>query len=79
VSDWEHQMRVLPHVTGPHRSIPESHVFEDVMQLVRWVREGIPSQATAEVARHVIEIIEQGYRSAETRQAMALKTRFDLV
>ena len=34
VTDWEAQMRVLPHVTGTHRTIPESHVFEDVMQLV---------------------------------------------
>ena len=40
VTDWEAQMRVLPHVTGTHREIPESHVFEDIMQLVgarhRW-------------------------------------------
>jgi hypothetical protein len=36
--DWDTQMRVLPHVTGPHRQIPESHVFEDIMQLVDWVR-----------------------------------------
>ncbi len=77
VTDWEHQMRVLPHVTGPHRDIPESHVFEDIMQLVRWVREGVPSEATAEHARHVIEIIEKGYASAETGQTMDLATSFN--
>ena len=27
-------MRVLPHVVGAHREIPEAHVFEDIMQLV---------------------------------------------
>jgi predicted dehydrogenase len=75
--DWEAQMRTLPHVVGPHHTIPESHVFEDVMQLVDWVREGRPSAATAEHARHVIDIIESAYRSAETGQAQGLTTRFD--
>ena len=78
ITDWEAQMRTLPHVTGPHRDIPESHVFEDVMQLVRWVREGIPSLATAEHARHVIEIIEAGYAAARDGQSRDLRTTFDL-
>lgn len=78
VSDWEAQMRTLPHVVGPHRDIVEAHVFEDVMQLVRWVREGIPSLSTAEHARHVIEIIEAGYTSAREGRAIELVTSFDL-
>jgi predicted dehydrogenase len=77
VWDWEVQCRTLPHVTGPHRAIPESHVFEGVMQLVRWVRDGIPSRATAEQARHVVEIIEAGYRAAETGQTQTLHTTFN--
>ena len=28
--------------SAPHREIPESHVFEDIMQLVDWVRDGTP-------------------------------------
>ena len=76
VTDWEAQMRVLPHVVGKHRSIPESHVFEDIMQLVDWVREDKPSPVTAEHARHVIEIIEAGYRAAETGQVQELTTSF---
>jgi predicted dehydrogenase len=75
-SDWEAQMRVLPHVVGRHREIPESHVFEDIMQLVRWVREGVPSACTAEHARHVIDIIESGYRAAETGERQDLSTSF---
>ena len=75
--DWEPQMRTLDHVTGPHTSIPESHVFEDVMQLVRWVRTGRPSLATAEHARHVVDIIESGYRSASTGRTCDLTTTFD--
>lgn len=68
----------LPHVVGRHLKLEEAHVFEDVMQLVDWVREDKPSLATAEHARHVIEIIEAAYRSAETGQAQALRTAFRL-
>lgn len=70
---------LLPHVKGPHREMGEAHVFEDVMQLVDLVREGIPTPATPEHARHVIEIIEAAYRSAETGQAQALRTSFQPV
>jgi predicted dehydrogenase len=66
----------LPHVVGPHREVEESHVFEDVMQLADLVREGIPTVSTAEHARHVIDIIESAYRSAETGQAQTLRTTF---
>jgi predicted dehydrogenase len=66
----------LPHVVGDHRGLEEAHVFEDVMQLVDWVRDGVPSVATAEHARHVIEIFEAGYRSAATGQVQELRTTF---
>ena len=67
---------LLPHVVGPHREIEEAHVFEDVMQLVDWVRDGKASIVTAEHARHVIDIIESAYRSAETGRVQALATTF---
>jgi len=63
-------------VVGEHRELDEAHVFEDIMQLVDWAREGIPSPATAEHARHVVEIFEAGYRAAETGEAQMLTTRF---
>ena len=78
ITDWETQMRVLPHVTGPHQAIPESHVYEDVMQLVESVQQGTRSPVTAEHARHVIDIIESGYRAAETGQTQELHTTFQL-
>lgn len=59
-----------------HAGMGEMHVFEDSMQLVDWVREGIPSSVTAEHARHVIEIIEAGYKAGETGQTQTLKTTF---
>jgi predicted dehydrogenase len=67
---------LLPHVVGEHRHIPEQHVFEDIMQLVDWIRTGTPSLVTAEHARHVIEIIEGAYRSAETGRVQELRTTF---
>lgn len=66
----------LPHVVGKHREMEEAHVYEDVMQLVDWVRDEIPTLATAEHARHVIEIFDAAYRSAETGQAQVLQTTF---
>ena len=64
----------MPHWTGPHREMPEAHVYEDVMQLVDWVREGKPSIANAEHARHVIDIFESAYRSAQTGKTQDLVT-----
>ena len=77
--DWDAQMHVLPHVVGPHREIAESHVFEDVMQLVALVRDGTPTAASPEHARHVIDIIESGYRAAESGATQTLRTSFDPV
>jgi predicted dehydrogenase len=65
-----------PHVVGPHSTMREKHVFEDIMQLVDWVREKRPSLATAEHARHVIEIIEMAYKAAATGKTQKLKTTF---
>jgi predicted dehydrogenase len=78
VADWDAQMCTLEHVVGPHREIPEAHVFEDIMQLVRWVREGVPSPVTPEHARHVVDIIESGYRSAADGSTQTLSTTFEL-
>jgi len=65
-----------PHVVSAHAKMAESHVFEDMMQLEDWIRDGTPSIANAEHARHVIEIIEAGYRAAETGETQVLKTTF---
>jgi predicted dehydrogenase len=67
----------LPHVVGPHRDIDEQHVFEDIMQLVDWVRDDTATPVTAERARHVIDIIESAYRAAETGQTQELTTAFE--
>jgi len=64
------------HATGKHPEMGEMHVYEDVMQLVDLVREGIPTVATPEHARHVIEIFDAAYRSAATGQAQALTSTF---
>ncbi len=70
------QQAALPHVVGPHRDLGEAHVFEDVMQLVDWIRDDKASIVTAEHARHVIDIIESAYRAAQTGQTQTLTTSF---
>jgi predicted dehydrogenase len=68
--------RLTPHVRGRHAEMEEAHVFEDIMQLADWVLDGVPSPVTAEHARHVIEIIEAGYRAASTGRTQELTTTF---
>lgn len=70
---------VLPHVVGPHRHQEEAHVYEDVMQLADWVLFDKRPVPTAEHARHVIDIFESAYRSAETGRAEDLRTTFEPV
>lgn len=65
----------LPDFNDRHPT-EEFHVFQDLLQLAQLVREGRRTPATAEHARHVIEIIEMGYRSAETGRAQDLTTSF---
>jgi hypothetical protein len=48
------------------------------MQLVDWIREDKPTIVTAEHARHVIEIFDAAYCSAETGQAQTLRTTFEM-
>ncbi len=66
----------LPHVVGDHRGLEEAHVYEDVMQLVDWIRDDTPTTSTPEHARHVIEIFDGAYRSAQSGTAQALRTTF---
>jgi predicted dehydrogenase len=65
----------LPHYTERHAT-EEFHVFEDILQLVDWLREGRPTVATAEHARHVVDIIDSAYRAAETGETQELATTF---
>ncbi len=81
MNDGLSPLQVTPHVAGKyaaHGKLGEHHVYEDSMQLVRWIREGKPSIVTADHAAHVIEIIEAGYAAAQTGQTQTLKTTFSL-
>jgi predicted dehydrogenase len=69
---------LLPHVTEAHAALEEAHVFEDVMQLVDCVRDDVTTLCDPRHAAHVIEIIEAGYRSAESGRAQELATTFHL-
>lgn len=70
IYEGDHQ----PHIFGRHLTIKENHVVEDILELADLVRDNIPSVATPEFARHVIEIIEAGTRAAETGRTQTLHT-----
>jgi predicted dehydrogenase len=72
------ESRLGTHVVGRHGEIEEGHVFEDSMQLVDWIRDGVPAFGTAEHAAHVIEIIEAMYKSAESGMTQTLTSTFAL-
>lgn len=66
----------LPHVVGAHRGQEEAHVYEDIMQLVDLLLYDKPTLSTPEHARHVIEVFDMAYRSAETGQAQEVTSTF---
>lgn len=78
-ADQAPALPVGPAICPLHPELPEGHVYADIMELVHWMRTGEESIVTVEHARHVIEIIEAGYRAAETGQAQNLTTTFEPV
>lgn len=68
----------LPHVDDVHAAIPEPHVYADIMHAVDCILAGTPPIASGEHGAHVVEIIEKGYRAAQTGQTQALESTFTL-
>ena len=68
----------LPHGFGNHPKMRESHVYEDIMQLVDWVLyDGKAPLCSVEHAAHVVEIIGAAYQSAENGKTINLKSTFE--
>ena len=70
--------RDMPFVFGPHLELPERHVYSDIMHMVDCALNDKEPAVSAEHARHVIEIIELGYKAAETGQTQDMTTTFTL-
>lgn len=68
----------MPFVVGDHARIQESHVYSDIMHMVDCVLHDKRPAVSAEHARHVIEVIELGYKAAETGQTQNVTTGFEL-
>ena len=66
----------LQHVTGPHTTIQESHVYNDIMHMVDCLQHGTEPVPTAEHARHVVEVIERAYIAARTGQTQDVTSTF---
>ena len=67
----------LPHLTDHQTLLGEPHIYEDINQLADWVLNGVEPYCTVEHARHVIEIIEAAYKSAEEGHVVEIKSTFD--
>jgi len=68
----------MPFVSGPHLELPERHVYSDIMHIVDCVINDRKPVISAEHARHVIEIIDLGYKASETGQTQELSTTFSI-
>ena len=66
--------RDIPYVTPAHRNIQEPHVYADIAHLADCILENQDPIPTAEHARHVVEVIEAGYRAAETGVAQEIRS-----
>jgi predicted dehydrogenase len=71
--------RNLPYVSGVHDTLPEAHVYNDIMHLVDCVINDKPpivydNVQSLLIARHVIEIGEKGWIAANTGQTQTLTT-----
>jgi len=68
--------RLSGNVVGSHRTIPEAHVYADILHLVDCIRDDREPEVTAEHARHVIEIMEKGFVAARTGRRQKIRTTF---
>lgn len=66
----------LPGVDAIHASIPEPHVYADILHAVDCIQQGRKPFVSGEHGAHVVEIIEKGYLAAQSGQAQELESRF---
>jgi predicted dehydrogenase len=66
----------LPYVTETHASIPEPHVYADILHAVDCIERGEHPLVSGEHGAHVVEIIEKGYLAAKTGVTQELESRF---
>ncbi len=64
------------YLRGEHLTIEEPQAYADIMDLADAILEDRPPLASAEQARHVVELIEKAYLSVETRRTLDLESTF---
>lgn len=65
-----------PYLTEPHLALEEPHIYVDIMDLADAIREDRPPRATAEQARHVVEIVEAARAAVRSGQTQELSSTF---
>ena len=66
----------LPYVTETHASIPEPHVYSDILHAIDCIERGEHPLVSGEHGAHVVEIIEKGYLAARSGITQELESRF---
>jgi predicted dehydrogenase len=75
-----HEGDFMPHGNARHEEIGESHIYEDIMQLVDWIGfNGKKPLCSAEHARHVLEIIDGCYLSIESGIKVKIESEFPVM
>ncbi|RAP75843.1 Gfo/Idh/MocA family protein [Paenibacillus montanisoli] len=65
-----------PLLRGEHLTLPEPHIYVDIMHLVDCIRHERTPVASLEHARHVVEVIEKSYIAAHTGVAQQITSTF---
>lgn len=68
----------MPYQWARHSELPEAHVYSDIMHLVDCILTDREPLVSGEQARHVVEIIEGGYKAAQTGQTYVMTTSFEM-
>lgn len=68
----------MPFVFGQHLEMPERHVYSDIMHMVDCVLNDKTPVVSAEHARHVVEIIELGYKAAVDGITHTMESTFEV-
>ena len=66
----------LPYVDENHASIPEPHVYADILHAVDCIEQAERPLVSGEHGAHVVEIIEKGYLAARTGATQELESSF---
>lgn len=76
ISTMEGSVETVPGLTGAHSTLPEAHVYADLVHFVDCLRSNKEFVTGPAQALHTVEIVEKAYVAARTRATQELCTTF---